>query len=142
MNVSKVLAALEPSDFDPRESDATGIEALSALGDEIRARELGSCFNDVFLFMERLDDCDLGNPGPLVHALEAVGGYEEHLFASLERKPTPLTLWMLNRIINVASETEKPALMRRLEASATHSNASESARQDATHFLRFQSGED
>ena len=138
MNVSRVLASLQPADFDLRNGDANGIETLYAVGDEIEAKKLSAWFEDVFRFMERLEACDLGSPGPLVHALESIGGYEDALFASLSRKPTPLTLWMLNRIINGAAGADKAELIQKLQACADHDKASEMARQEARDFLEFQ----
>jgi hypothetical protein len=63
----------------------------------------------LFEVLERLAGADLGSPGPIVHFLEEIGGYEDELRRSLKRKPTDLTHWMANRIANdpaVASERE------------------------------------
>ena len=55
----------------------------------------------IFRTMEKFPETDFGSPGPFVHALEFFAGhYETYLFESLKRRPTPLTIWMLNRIIN------------------------------------------
>jgi hypothetical protein len=56
----------------------------------------------VLRFMERYPTINFGAPGPLVHFVERfyASGYEERLTESIYRKPTPLTIWMLNRIIN------------------------------------------
>lgn len=53
-------------------------------------------------FMEDHEAIDFGAPGPLVHFLETFfgKGYEEHLLESVQRKPTPMTVWMLHRVIN------------------------------------------
>jgi len=66
----------------------------------------------VLQFMEQHLDIDFGIPGPLVHFMERswrkdeVGRdhYEELLIASIQRKPTPYTIWMVNRILNVITE--------------------------------------
>jgi hypothetical protein len=56
----------------------------------------------MFRTMERLDGVELGTPGPLVHTLETWrGGYEKLLAESARRKPTSLSVWMVNRILNV-----------------------------------------
>lgn len=54
----------------------------------------------IFRLIERYPHANLGSPGPLVHALETTKEYEGELHISLIRKPTPLTLWMYNRLIN------------------------------------------
>ncbi len=89
--------------------------------------------------IERLDKCDLGSPGPLIHTLEKLSGYESHLIKSLARKPTLLSLWALNRIINATSELKKKEqlliLMRQV---ITHPMASAEAKEEARQFLQFQ----
>ena len=56
----------------------------------------------ILRFMENHPDVDFGTPGPLVHFVEAfhARGYEQRLVESLQRTPTPHTLWLLNRLIN------------------------------------------
>lgn len=56
----------------------------------------------VLRFMEGNPGIDYGKPGALVHFLERfyMHGYEDELIASIRRKPTPYTVWMLNRLIN------------------------------------------
>jgi len=52
--------------------------------------------------MESHSTIDYGTPGPLVHFLEGFygAGYEAELISSVQRRPTPQTAWMLNRMIN------------------------------------------
>jgi hypothetical protein len=59
----------------------------------------------IFWLMETYPHADFGCPGPLVHALESLGvDYQGELQVSLRRRPTPLTLWMYNRIINAEKD--------------------------------------
>ena len=53
-------------------------------------------------FMEAYPDLHYGMPGALVHFVEEFyqKGYEERLIKSINRKPTKLTIFMLNRVIN------------------------------------------
>lgn len=62
----------------------------------------------VLRFMEDNPDIDYGKPGALVHFLERfyLHGYEGELIASIRRKPTLHTLWMLNRLINGAKSSD------------------------------------
>src|SRR5262245_31321139 len=56
----------------------------------------------VLRFMENNPSLDYGSPGALVHFVERFSGpaYEIELLASLMRRPTDHTVWMLNRVIN------------------------------------------
>jgi len=69
----------------------------------------------ILRFMEDHPAVDLGNPGSLVHFVERFHrtGYDGLLVASIRRKPTAHTAWMLNRLINGA---EPPDLRARLVA--------------------------
>ena len=141
-NVAVVLISLGPTDFDPKRVEARGIETLAEVGTAIEAhRNPRELFSAVFQFMERLDSCELGTPGPLVHALEAIGGYNTELVASLMRKPTPLTVLMLNRILNAPSSTEsRSKYLKLLARSATHPAASPEAKSEAARLLAYQHG--
>ena len=96
----------------------------------------------IFQLMERYPHADFGSPGPLVHALESLSGsYEGPLQASLIRKPTPLTLWMYNRIINAEQDPAiRKAHLVRLRLFARHPLADAETREDAEEFIRFQEG--
>src|SRR5712671_5533785 len=61
-----------------------------------------STVEPILRFMESNPGLDLGSPGPLVHFVERFygNGYEQKLIDSLQRKPTPHTVRMLNRVIN------------------------------------------
>jgi len=59
-------------------------------------------FRSLFDLLERYPDAHFGSPGPIVHFLEKFfpGGYEVELIASVRRRPTSHTVWMLNRLAN------------------------------------------
>lgn len=67
----------------------------------------------ILRFMEKHPNLDYGMPGPLVHFMEDFyrKGYEEKLVESVGRKPTMMTVWMLNRCLN---GTKAPAKRRPL----------------------------
>jgi hypothetical protein len=93
---------------------------------------------ELFAVMERFPDSDLGSPGPLVHTLERMN-YTDELVASMRRHPTSLAIWMVNRILNTALPPERRHFFLDLLASvAEHPEANESARDDALHFIEFQ----
>lgn len=68
-----------------------------------------NAIDPILYFMERNPNIDYGSPGPLVHFVEKFyrKGYEQKLIESVQRMPTPHTLWMLNRIINGESDNNE-----------------------------------
>ncbi len=93
----------------------------STLVQEWSANGVGSeAVEPVLRFMEAHPDIDFGTPGALVHFVERFRGcqYTEHLVESVKRKPTSITVWMLNRVINgeneAGSKTHLIAVMRQV----------------------------
>lgn len=71
----------------------------------------------ILMFMESNPGVEFGSPGPLVHFVEQFHwcGYEKKLLESIERRPTPHTVWMLNRLINGTSDpSDKQRLVEAL----------------------------
>ena len=133
------LEALEPPDFDDHSTGPDGLERLGRLCDEMLALgDISSCAPALFRTIERLGDADLGSPGPLVHALESWrGGYEPFLAESVRRKPTPLSAWMLNRLLN-ARPPDAGAWLDLLRSIAPHPMASDETKAAAAGFLEYQ----
>ena len=62
----------------------------------------------MFHFIEDMSHMDIGSPGPLVHYIEKFfPDYCDYLIVSVQRKPTNLTLWMCNRILNADIEEQR-----------------------------------
>jgi hypothetical protein len=92
----------------------------------------------MFHTMERLDGVDLGTPGPLVHALETWrGGYEELLVRSVHRKPAPLSVWMVNRILNTRPPNSE-SWMEVLRSVADYPAASAQTKAETDRFIKYQ----
>jgi len=87
--------------------------------------------------MERLDEADLGSPGPLVHTLEAWSGYRPLLAESSHRKPSPLTVWMANRVLNT-DPPDAPEWLELLRRATGHPAACAHTQADARSFLEYQ----
>jgi len=88
---------------------------------------------------ERHPQVEFGVPGQLVHALETYRGhYETLLLASLDRRPTATTIWLLHRLLNAAEGQEKQVLIAKLKSVLTHPLADEQAQAAAADFDRFQ----
>jgi hypothetical protein len=132
------LNALTLFDFDPTNVDANGNDRLHAICTELTERDDPQRWAPLlYSLMERLDDVDLGSPGPLVHTLEASGSYRPLLAESLRRKPSPLTIWMANRVLN-SDPPDAPDWLELLRRAADHSAASARAQIDARDFLEYQ----
>ncbi|MDE6698970.1 MAG: hypothetical protein K2J91_05805 [Lachnospiraceae bacterium] len=63
----------------------------------------------LLLFLESHPLSDFGIPGAIVHYVEQFykNGYEDLLIASVVRRPTLHTVWMMNRIKNAGENSEK-----------------------------------
>jgi hypothetical protein len=126
-------------DLDENNGREVGMTRLYSLCEEML--EIGdavACAPILFRTIERLDRADLGAPGPVVHTLEKWRGtYEGLLCVSLDRKPTPVTVWMVNRILN-GRPADAGAWLERLQAAARHPLASAETTARAAEFLKYQ----
>ncbi len=132
--------ALKASDFANRKTGANGLERLEQLCDEMRAdNDVAICAPTLLRTMERLDNDLLGCPGPLVHTIESWrGSYEKHLIESLRRMPTPLAVWMVNRILNT-KPPDSETWLEVLRNAADHTTAAPATKAKALHFLKYHS---
>lgn len=77
---------------------------------EIEEAGLGiDAVEPLLLLMERHPLSDFGMPGAIVHYAERFykNGYEDLLIASVIRRPTLHTVWMINRIKNADENSVK-----------------------------------
>ncbi len=77
---------------------------------QIEEEDLGiSVVEPLLRFMERHPLSDFGMPGAIVHYMEQFykKGYEDLLTASVVRRPTLHTVWMINRIKNAGESSDK-----------------------------------
>jgi hypothetical protein len=132
------LEALTLLDFDSMNVNADGDDRLQEICAELVERDDPERWAPLlYSLMERLDKADLGSPGPIVHTLEAWSGYSPLLAESLRRRPTPLTVWMANRLLN-SDPPDAPEWLELLRMVADHPAASAEARADARDFLEHQ----
>ena len=131
--------ALTPHQFDYANAGARGLERLDELCDEMREiNDPVVCAPGMFRTMERLDGIDLGTPRPLVHTLETWrGGYEHLLAQSVRRKPTTLSVWMVNRILNTRP-ADAETWMALLRGVADNPAASDETKAEAKWFIEYQ----
>jgi hypothetical protein len=105
----------------------------------------------VLEFMERHPEIDYGTPGPLVSFIESDfragrderSAYQKLVVQSVERKPTAHTLWLLNRLINVAGEpAARASLLGTMQNALKNPAADAAAKEEAQSFLDYQAGKD
>jgi len=133
------LRKLSPNDFDENNSDMRGPERLNEICDAvIQLPNPSEIFPEFFSLMERLSESELGMPGPLVHTMERyIGEYENALEASIIAKPTFLSVWMLNRILNGKTE-RREHWIRLLNIAASSPCASSTVKEQAQRFILIQ----
>lgn len=93
----------------------------------------------IFRFFEENSDKVLGSPGPLVHFLEEENDYLVELEKSVLRKPTDLTVWIINRIINVAEAKDRERWLAIMTTVISHPEADAEAIESAKEFIEYQS---
>lgn len=86
--------------------------------------------------LEDFPETDFGAPGPIVHYAERFfrQGYEAKLVESLQRRPTPHTLWMLNRVLNGVEGSEKLEFIEVLDSILVRPDLDSATRQEAEEF--------
>lgn len=92
----------------------------------------------VLAFMEEHPYVDFGSPGALTHFIEKFHrrGYDEALLSSVKRRPTPHTVWLLNRLINGEhDESVRLAQISLMREAAANQSASLETRSTAAGFL-------
>jgi hypothetical protein len=132
-HLNKILYELHNFRFEPGY-----LNRLEELMDELRqCDDAVLAVEPVLQFVETHSDEDLGAPGPLVHWLEEYYkmGYEDLLVASIQRRPTPLNVWMLNRLINGSEGTEKDRYLSLMREVADSVAVALDVRELAEEFL-------
>lgn len=140
MTTDEIIQALQA--FQPAErSDDDNVsyfydlmEALKQNADKEKAIE------PIFRLIEKYPHIDYGSPGPLVHTLESFHEYyHDALIASLDRRPTPLTVWMLNRLTNADQDyLEHKMLTEKMHALLQHPELDELTKGAIEDFTEFQ----
>ena len=141
------LNLLTPHDFNLNNLGADGLKRLYHLTNELlEIDEPEKIKKMLFLAIERLSNSneidpryDIGTPGSFVHTLEKLPNYSKQLIESIKRYPTPLTVLMINRILNtITAEEEKQFWLNLLQETINHSLATSFVKEEAQHFIDFQ----
>jgi hypothetical protein len=136
MKVSEIIGRLQGFGFDPGY-----IERLEELTEELRrCDDAELAVAPILRFIEEHPSQDLGAPGPLVHFVEQFyrRGYEDELVKSVESRPTDLSVWMLNRLINGSEGIEKEHYIGVLRRVAKDKRTDATLRSLADEFLSYQ----
>ena len=139
--VEDMIAALD--EFEPSEDSADNDERLQIWVD--RWEETPDKEAAIYAMMNLLERypeiTTLGEPGPLVHAIEQIPGYEEALMASLQQAPSYYGVWMGNRILaSKLPEETRGEWLKVLHQISENEAAPDSVRATAQEFLGFQEG--
>ena len=142
MTTPEIIAELNRLTISNSE-DFGQLDRLDELTALLRQNHDGQLACDALLHVvERHPQVDFGTPGQLVHTIESYRGYyEEKLVASLDNRPTFTTVWLLNRLLNAASGSERGKLLDQMSRLRTHPLADEQATAAAESFYRFQTRE-
>lgn len=138
---------LTEDDFDPWNRNARGRERLREICRVISAMPTSVAAPMILDFIERFATAkkfdaryDLGTPGPLVRTLEELPGYESFLVESLKRRPAPLTVWMVNRILHESRRTTRyHVFLSVLRGVLDHPTAPPEIKEEALSCLFMQS---
>lgn len=123
------------------ENEFEALEEVSILTQELKKNDDSYLACDSLIrLLERHPEIEFGSPGEPVHTIENYeGSYEKHLIESLERFPTDMTVWMLNRMINSESEeNKKKSLINKMRDCSVHELAGKGTRDSAKDFLKYQ----
>lgn len=120
--------------------DYQSLELINELTDFLRQNPDGYLASEEMIdLLERHPAIEFGSPGEPVHTLETfLGHYEDLLMNSLDRLPTQMTVWMLNRMVNGQSENNKKELIQKLKDCISHPLADEIAVEVAKDFYEYQ----
>jgi len=141
MTTDEIIASL--SSFVPTErSDDDNISYFYDLMEQLKHNhDKERAIDPIFRLIEKYPHIDYGSPGPLVHTLESGfhDMYQDQLFASLDRLPTPLTVWMLNRLTNADQNyLEHKVLTEKMHSLLQHPLLDEETKGAIEDFVDFQ----
>jgi hypothetical protein len=140
MTTDEIIKALTSFEPDGRSND-DNISYFYELMDALKHNaDKDKAIEPIFRLIEKHPHIDYGSPGPLAHTLESFHEfYHEPLFASLDRRPTPLTVWMLNRLTNADQNyLEHKTLVEKMHSLLQHPELDDVTRTAVEDFVDFQ----
>ncbi|MFC6098427.1 hypothetical protein ACFPVY_17395 [Flavobacterium qiangtangense] len=142
MTTNEIIEKLKNLKIENSE-DYEKLEIIDELTNFLRQNSDGYLACEVMInLLERHPEVEFGSPGEPVHTLEKFEGhYEEFLMKSLDKHPTQMTVWMLNRMINGQEESEQKKLIQKLKDCITHPLADQATIEFAKDFYEYQTEE-
>ncbi len=129
--IARIEASIDEYDEVDTVVMADSIQAIGEAGYKLEAIE------PLLQLLERHPAAYFGDPGEIVHFIEGVGeGYEKYLLASVKRKPTVTTTWMINRCINAGEDKE--TLIAALKEIIKREDADLYIKECAQEYIDFQ----
>lgn len=122
-------------------NDDDFISIAYEITDQLEEKENGFvAVEPILMIIETNPNIDFGSPGPLVHYVERFyeHGYEEKLIDSIKRRPTELTVWMLNRIVNGSEGDKKKYYIKLMEEVLIFPGLEQNIINEVENFLEFQ----
>ena len=134
-STDSIIAALHS--FEPTDDETENVGHLYEVLEPLRASaDRERAIPAMFAFLERHPDKEFGSPGPIVHELEAIPGYEPFLRESLSRQPLAVTNWMVSRILNSdLTDSEREEWLEVLRKVTIHPLVDEFVREDAQEIV-------
>lgn len=107
-------------------------------------QDISKAFGSIFGFIEKSPTSDFGVPGPLVHLLEGYfPNYVPRLIESIKNKPTSVTVFMMNRLLNTELSPEERGQYLLLLKSVTENEIADSmVKEEALEFYNYQTSGD
>ncbi|WP_051941761.1 hypothetical protein [Maribacter forsetii] len=130
---------LENNNVDFDEDDF--VELQYDVVDQLEEHNIGlEIITDVLELMETNPLVEFGSPGPLTHFIESFymehkREYENLLEASVTRKPSVHSLWLLNRVINGSDEKRALQLTNIMRSIYENNQLDKEISNVAQHFL-------
>jgi hypothetical protein len=133
-SISEIIAAIE--NFQPANGNWRGLDAL--LEELFKSGAAGQGIDAMLGVFQRYPSEDgAGVFWAIVHGLESLPGYENHLIESITKVPSRFALTMVHRLRNAGrDEVGGINLLALLEQVARDETVSQETRQEAQKYLR------
>lgn len=136
MDIREVISEIER--FEPNSGNWLGLGAL--VQELFLSAHPGIGIDALIGVLERYPEEDgAGVFWGILHGLESLPNYEDKVVASVTRKPSTMTLTMVNRMLNSGQEeVEGISLLSLLEGVAANQSHPQSIREDAAGLVEWQ----
>lgn len=147
MNTSDIIQVLNKLSINREQDSGQGdiedydfLDRIEELCGNLRQLPDGYLACEALLkLFEKYPNREFGTPGEPVHTLETFKDeYEPFLLTSLNRQPSVMTIWMLNRVINASQNREREIYLNLLKQCITHPLSDDYIAESAQSFYEYQ----